>query len=105
MLGELIVHEVLDGVDFFVLVVAGEGLEIEVDPVGEEEVGGAAVEDEFDQHFVLQVPLQDEVGDYLGDKVLDVVALVVPVDHRVDPLLVEQVVYFFEVGVGLVQLV
>lgn len=61
--------------DLLAPVVVGEGLQVKVDPVGEVEVSGTALDHQFCQLGVGQVLLNDHVGDDLRHEVLQIVPL------------------------------
>ena len=67
-------------------------IEIEEDPMGKVEIGGAALDDKADQFLIAEILLDDHEGDDLRDEVLDVITLVVAVDYWVDSFGGEQLV-------------
>lgn len=87
---EGIVEELPDVADPFPRVIFGQRVEVEVDPVREVKISGAALDDEGDQFLIGQVLFDHHEGNDLRDEVLQVVAVLRPVDDWVDALGGEQ---------------
>ena len=82
---QLVIQKLANYRNALFVIVSRKRLQVEIYAMGEVEISCAPVQHKVYQLFVLQIFLEHHVGYYLGDVVLEVVPLLVSVEHGVYP--------------------